>query len=158
MGTTRVGFWTLLWPTRHRLGHKWLVLFNAGKTQFFVFVQCSNFGAIYVKIDESVLERNFFLRSWDWSFSSKLDWCSYIGSIAKIDWFVIWNFFLLRLLFISLNLPYSLVWNTVVMCVAPSCYLNLLDKLLKRLCSTDFLEPFAHHRKSSSFNLFFFFL
>ena len=99
------------------------------------------------KLMSLFLKEMFFLRSWDWSSSSKLDWCSYIGSIAKIDWFVIGNFFLLRLLFISLNLPYSLVWNTVVMCVAPSCYLNLLDKLLKRLCSTDFLEPFAHHRK-----------
>ena len=53
--------------------------------------------------------------------SSKLDWGSYIISIAKSTsekiepWFVLWNFFLLRLLGISINLPYSHVWNTVIM-------------------------------------------
>ena len=53
--------------------------------------------------------------------SSKLDWGSYIISIAKSTsekiepWFVLWNFFLLRLLGIFINLPYSHVWNTVIM-------------------------------------------
>ena len=28
-------------------------------------------------------------------------------------WFVLWSFFLLRLLFISVSLPYSVAWNTV---------------------------------------------
>ena len=30
-------------------------------------------------------------------------------------WFVLWSFFLLRLFFISINLPYGLEWKTVIM-------------------------------------------
>ena len=55
------------------------------------------------------------------TFSSKLDWGSYIVSIAKTAskkigaWFVLWSFSLLRLFCISKNLSYSNVWNSVVM-------------------------------------------
>ena len=55
------------------------------------------------------------------TFSSKLDWGSYIISIAKLPprklepWFVLWRFFLFRLLCISINLPYHHVWSTVIM-------------------------------------------
>ena len=37
-------------------GKKWLVDFNAGKTQLVSFDQSNNIGAIDVKMDESVLE------------------------------------------------------------------------------------------------------
>ena len=36
-------------------GRKWLVDFNAGKTQLVLFDRSNNTGAIYVKIDGSVL-------------------------------------------------------------------------------------------------------
>ena len=56
------------------------------------------------------------------TFSSELDWCSYIISYflkqppRKLEpWFVLSSFFLLRLLFISINLPCSHAWNTIVM-------------------------------------------
>ena len=39
------------------LGRKWLVDFNAGKTQLFLFDQFNNTGAIDVKMDGFVLER-----------------------------------------------------------------------------------------------------
>ena len=54
------------------------------------------------------------------TFSSKLDWGSYIISIAKTaskkfePWFILWSLFLLRLLCISLNLTYSHEWNAVI--------------------------------------------
>ena len=35
-----------------------------------------------------------------------------ISMLGKLSWFL-WNFFLLRLLFIFINLPYAHVWNTV---------------------------------------------
>ena len=57
-------------------GKKWLVDFNAGKTQLASFEQSNNNGSIDVKIDGSVK----MLGS---TFSSKLDWGSYIISIAK---------------------------------------------------------------------------
>ena len=37
-------------------GKKWLVDFNAGKTQLVLFDQSNNTGSIDVKMDESVLE------------------------------------------------------------------------------------------------------
>ena len=40
-------------------------------------------------------------------------------------WFNLWSFFLLRLLYISINLPHGLAWNTVVMLgivlLVPTC-------------------------------------
>ena len=79
----------------------------------------NNTGAINVKIDGSVLEE----KSISWGWLSLLNW---IGALTlslllkvppkKLEpWFVLWNFFPLRLLCISINLPYNHAWNTVVM-------------------------------------------
>ena len=62
---------------------KWLVDFNAGKTQLVSFDRSNNTGAIDVKMDESVLEEKSSFRMLGLTFSSKLDWGSYIISIAK---------------------------------------------------------------------------
>ena len=45
-------------------GRKWLVDFNAGKTQLVLFDRSNNTGAIDVKMDGSVLEENHLLRCW----------------------------------------------------------------------------------------------
>ena len=66
------------------------------------------------------LKKNHLLRSWGW-----LSLRNWIGALTlsqllnlpsgKLEpWFVLWSFFLLRLLCISINLPYSHAWNTVV--------------------------------------------
>ena len=66
------------------------------------------------------LRGNDLFSSWWLPFSSKLELNSYIVSSAKtvskkIEAIVhSMNFFLLRLLCISINLPYDLAWNTVV--------------------------------------------
>ena len=65
-------------------GRKWLVYFNADKTRLVSFCQSNNTGAIDVKIDEFVLEERSSLKMLGLSFSSKLDWNSYIISIAQI--------------------------------------------------------------------------
>ena len=55
VATTRIGFW----PTESDLqdwGRKWLVDFNAGKTQLVSFDRSKNTDAIDVKMDGSVLE------------------------------------------------------------------------------------------------------
>ena len=63
---------------------KWLVDFNAGKTQLVSFDQSyKTGGAIDVKIDGSVLAEKSSFKMLGLSFSSKLDWGSYIISIAK---------------------------------------------------------------------------
>ena len=62
---------------------KWLVNFNAGKTQLVSFDRSNNTGAIDVKMDGSVLEEKSSFKMLGLTFSSKLDWGSYIISIAK---------------------------------------------------------------------------
>ena len=64
-------------------GKKWLVDFNAGKTQLVSFDRSNNIGAIDVKMDGSVLEEKSSFKILGLTFSSKLDWGSYIVSIAK---------------------------------------------------------------------------
>ena len=45
-------------------------------------------------------------------------------------WFVLWSFFLLRLLSISINLPYSYVWNTTVITdVYSDVYFSIVSSL-----------------------------
>ena len=62
---------------------KWLVDFNAGKTQLVSFDRSKNTGAIDVKMDESILEAKTYFKMLELTFSSKLDWGCYIVSIAK---------------------------------------------------------------------------
>ena len=64
-------------------GKKWLVDFIAGKTQLVSFDQSNNNGSIDVKMDGSVLEEKSSFKMLGLTFSSKLDWGSYIISIAK---------------------------------------------------------------------------
>ena len=100
-------------------GKKWLVDFNVGKTQLVTFDRSNNNGSIDIKMDGSVYEEKYSLKILRLTFSSKLDWGSYIIFIAKtaskkIGALIRSMKFLLRLLYISINLPYVHVWGTVV--------------------------------------------
>ena len=64
-------------------GKKWLVDFNAGKTQLVSFDWSHNNGSIDVKMDGSVLGGKSSFKMLGLTFSSKLDWGSYIISIVK---------------------------------------------------------------------------
>ena len=89
-------------------------------------------------------------------FSSKLDWGSYITSIAKTA---------MKFLFreVALNLPYSHVWNTVVMSrlvplVATWYFLDILQKQIWRTIGpllAASLEPLAHRQNVTSLSLFY---
>ena len=57
--------------------------FNAGKTQLVSFDWSNKSGSIDVKTDGSVLEEKSSFKMLGLTFSSKLDWDSYIISIAK---------------------------------------------------------------------------
>ena len=62
---------------------KWLVDLIARKSQLVSFDWSNNTGAIDVKMDGSVVEeKSSFKMPW-LTFTSKLDWGSYIISIAK---------------------------------------------------------------------------
>ena len=62
-------------------GRKWLVNFNAGKTQLLSFDRSNN-GSIDMKMDGSALEEKSSFKMLALTFSSKLGWGSYIISIA----------------------------------------------------------------------------
>ena len=64
-------------------GKKWLVDFNAGKTQLVSFDRSNNNSSIDVKMGGSILEEKLSFKMLGLTFSSKLDWGSYIISIAK---------------------------------------------------------------------------
>ena len=62
---------------------KWLVDFSAGKTQLVWFDRSNNNGSNDVKIDGSVPAEKSSFKMLGLTFSFKLDWVSYIISIAK---------------------------------------------------------------------------
>ena len=65
-------------------GKKWLVDFIAEKTQLVLFDRSNNSGSIAVKMGGSILEEKSSFKMLGLTFSSKLDWGSYIISIAKL--------------------------------------------------------------------------
>ena len=85
------------------------------------FDQSNNTGAIDVKMDGFVLKEKSPFEMLGLAFSSKLEWCSYITSIAKTAFKKIgalmcsMTFLSPELLCISINLPYCHAWNIVVM-------------------------------------------
>ena len=103
------------------------------------------------------------------AFSSKLDWGSYIVSIAKtaskkiVALIRSMNF---RSPEVAIYSSKSTIRPYMEYCChvwagAPSCYLELLDKLQKLICRTvgpslaASLEPLAHHRNVASLSLFY---
>ena len=103
------------------------------------------------------------------TFSSKLDWGSYIVSIAKVASKKIGTF-IRSMKFLSLEVALYLYKSTIqprmeycchVWAGAPSCYLELLDKLQNRICRTvgpslaASLEPLAHRQNVASLSLFY---
>ena len=150
-------------------GKKWLVDFNIGKTQLVSFDRSNGNGSIDVKMDGSVLEEKSSFKILDLTFSSKLDWGFYIISIAKTASKKI-GAVIRSMKFLSPEVALYLYKSTICPCMeycchvwagAPSCYLELLDKLQKRICRTvgpslaASIELLAHCRNVASLSLFY---
>ena len=180
-----LNFWTWIWLELESVlasklesdlwdtvdwGKKWLVDFNAGKTQLVSFDWSNNTGAMW-KWMGLFLRKSNLLRCWGWpsTFSSKLDWSSYIISITKTaskkTAVLIGS---MKFLFPEVALYHykSAIFPRIEYCChvwigAPSCYLELLEKLQKWICrSVDpslvaSLESLAHLRNLASLNLFY---
>ena len=125
-------------------GRKWLVDFNAGRTQLVSLDRSNNTDAIDVKMNGSVLEEKSSFKMLGLTFSSKLDWGSYIISIAKTASKKI-EALIHSMKFLSPEVALYLYKSTICPCMeycyqvwagAPSCYLELLDKLQKWICRT----------------------
>ena len=65
-------------------GRKWLVGFNAGKSQLVLFEQCNDTGAVDVKMDGPVLEEKSSLKMPRLSFSCRLDWALTLSLLLKL--------------------------------------------------------------------------
>ena len=150
-------------------GKKWLVDFNAGKTQLVLFDWSNNNGSIDVKMNGFVHEEKSSFKKLGLTFSSKLDRGSYIISIAKTASKKI-GALIRSMKLLSPEVALYLYKSTIHPCMeycchvcagAPSCYLELLDKLQKRICRivgpslAASLEPLAHHRNVTSLSLFY---
>ena len=150
-------------------GRKWLVDFKGGKTQLVLFDRSKNTVAIDVKMDGSVLEEKTSFKMLGLTFSSKLDWGSYIVSIAKTGSKKI-GALICSMKFLSPEVALYLYKSTIRLCMeycchvwtgAHSCYLELLDKLQKLIFRTvgpslnASLEPLAHCRNLASLSLFY---
>ena len=150
-------------------GKKWLVDFNAVKTQLVSFDLSNNNGSIDMKMDGSVLEEKSSFKMLGLTFSSKLDWGSYIISIAKTASKKIGA--LIRYMkFLSPEVALYLYKSFVHPCMeycchvwagTSSCYLELLHKLQKRICRTigsslaASVEPLAHCQSVANLSLFY---
>ena len=119
-------------------------------------------------MDRSVLEEKLTFKMLGLTFSSKLDWGSYVISIAKTTSRKI-GALIRSMKFLSHEAALYLYKSTIRPCIeycchvwagAPSCYLELLHKLQKRICRTvgpslaACLEPLAHRRNVASVSLF----
>ena len=150
-------------------GKKWLVDFNAGKTQLVSFDRSNNNGSIVVKMGESILEEKSSFKMLGLTFSSKLDWGFYIISIAKSTSKKI-GALIRSMKFLSPVVALYLYKSTIRPCKeycchvwagAPSCYLDLLDKLQKQIYRivgpslAASLEPLAHCQNVACLCLFY---
>ena len=119
-------------------GRKWLVDFNAGKTQLVSFDWSKNTGATDVKTDGSILEGKTSFKMLGLIFSSKLDWGSYIVSITKTASKKL-GALICSMKFLSPEVALYLYKSTIQPCMeycchvwagAPSYYVELLDKYI----------------------------
>ena len=101
---------------------KWLVDFNARKTQLVSFDQSNNTGAIDVKMDGSVLEEKSSFKMLRLTFSSKLYWVSYIISIAKSASKKI-GAFICSVKFLSPEVALYLYKSTIWPCMEYCCHI-----------------------------------
>ena len=132
-----------------------------------MFYRSSNTSAFDLKVDWSVLEEKSFFKMLRLAFSSKLDCGFHIIFIAKTASKKLGALIVLQ--FLSPEVTKHLykctiahAWNAVVIWAgAPRCYLELLDKLQKRICmSVDpslaaSLELLFHRRNLPSLSLFY---
>ena len=151
------------------LNNSQIMLYTTYVIYLVSFHQYKNTAAIDVKMDGSVLEEKSFLKMLELTFSSKLDWGSYIIYIAKTAFKKI-GALIHSMKFVSPEVDLYFYEYTIQPCMeygcrvwagAPSCYLELLEKLQKRICRTvglsiaASLEPLAHSQNIASLSLFY---
>ena len=102
-------------------GREWLVDINARKTELVSFDRSNNTGAIDVKMDGSVLEEISSFKMLGFTFASKLDWSSYIISIAKTAYKKI-RALIRSMKFLSPEVALDLYKSTIWPCMEYCCH------------------------------------
>ena len=146
-----------------------LLISMMGKTQLVSFDLSNNNGSIDVKMDESFYDEKSSFKMLGLTFSSKLDWSSYIITIAKTASKKI-GALIRSMKFLSPEVALYFYKSTIhprmeycchVWAGAPSCYLELLDKLQKQICRivgpslAASLESLAHRQNVANLTLFY---
>ena len=106
-------------------GRKWLVDFNAGKIELVLFDWSGYTAAIDVKMDGSVLEKNSSFKMKGLTFSSKLDWGSYIISVSKTASKII-GAFICSMKFLSPEVVLYFYKSTIRACMEYCCMSGLV--------------------------------
>ena len=125
-------------------GSRQLVDFDNEKYNTDSFDRLNNSGAVHVKMDGSVLNEKSSFKILGVSFSSKLNWGSYIVSIVKNAFkkCAALDFLFLALLFISVKLLCTYIKRDCIEychCVWAGCFsccLDIWDKLQMLICRT----------------------
>ena len=133
------------------------------------FDRSVNSGGIDIRMGEKMLEEESSFQMLGLSITSKLDWSTYISSIAKTASKKIGALFR-SMKFLSPEIVLYLYKSTIRPCMeycchvwagAPKCYLDLLDKLQRRICRvvgpdlSASLQSLAHRRNVASLSLFY---
>ena len=112
VAATRIDFWTWIWSTRHcGLGQEVNCWSQCWKNSTSFVWPCDN----TVAIDAHLLRCRSRLSLLNWIRVLTLSLLLKVLLRKLEPWFVLWSFFLLRLFFICINLPYNHAWNIVVM-------------------------------------------
>ena len=142
----------------------WLLNLNLIYETFWTAVKSGLFISI-LEMDGCFLEEKSSLKMLGLTFSSKLDWSSIAKTASKKIGVLISS-----MKFLSPEVALYLYKSTIHPCMeycchvwagAPSCYLELLDKLQKRICRTfgpslaASLEPLAHRQSVAKLSLFY---
>ena len=106
----------------------------------------------------------FLMKNWIINWIGSLTLCLLLKLAArKLELsFLLWSFFLLRLVFISLNMLYNLVWNTVCLCELVLLVTIGISRISYRSkyrtighLHAASVEPLAHHRIIFSLTVFY---
>ena len=159
----------LIYETLQNVVRSGLLISMLRKLSWFCLTGLITNGSIDVKMNGSVLEEKSSFKMLVLTFSSKLDWASYAISIAKTVSKKI-GALIHSMKFLSPEVALFFYKSTIRPCMeyccqfwtgAPSCYLELLDKLQKWICRivgpslAASLEPLANLRNRASLSLFY---
>ena len=157
VATTRIGFWSWIWSTRHcGLGQEGLLISMLKKLNWFRLTGLIKPLLLMWIWMSLFLRKNHLLKPWGWiSLLNRIRALTLslllILSPKKMEpWFALWSFFLLSLLFI--NLPYAQAQFTVVTSGLVPLVVTICRTVGPSLATS--LKPLTHRQNVANVSLF----